>query len=207
MKKLFLIAVSIFLLFSFSYAQSFSFKDLPLEVSGFNNGNFMPGKGVAGVWSKKFHPGIRLGSRYTYLNNSKHNLFQTLRLGYFYHEHAQKGIQLYTEFGYRFKFSPSWFAEATIGGGYLLSMVDLEQFVFDQGVYQEKGWKGRNQWMAGLAISPGYSFYAQNGFPMDLYLSYHFWVQSPFVNKYVPILPNNSVHLGVIYYFNALKTL
>lgn len=203
MKRILLIPVLLLVMYTVSAQRSI--REWPLDVGIFNNGNFMPGTGFLGIWSKAVHPGVSLGTRYPYFDKTKHLLFQTARLGYFYHRHAQHGIQLYSELGYRYKFSPSFFAEARIGAGYLLSVVALQQFEWNNGVYEEKGWKGRSQFMGGTGIYPGYSLYPGTGIPVDIYIGYQFWVQAPFVNKYVPVLPHNSVYIGIIHYFNLSK--
>lgn len=186
-----------------AWTQSTFFRQLPLEITLLNNGTFLPGEGVAGVWSPELHPGAQIGTRYYYLKKGKNEVFQTLKLGYFYHQFAQHGWQLFSEIGYRRNLWQGIFAETKLGGGYLLSVVDLQQFQSNGGsTYQQKSWTGRNQWMAGLNIGLGYQISRLLPRPVDVYLAYHFWVQSPFVNKYVPILPNNSVQLGFIYYFN-----
>lgn len=186
-----------------AWTQSSFFRQLPLEITLVNNGTFLPGEGTAGIWSSKLHPGIQVGTRYYYFKKEKNELFQSLKLGYFYHQFAQQGWQLFTEIGYRQKIWQGIFAEAKLGGGYLLSVVDLQQFQTNGGTpYQQKSWTGRSQWMGGLNIGLGYQFPHLLPRPVDVYLAYHFWVQSPFVNKYVPILPNNAVQLGFIYYFH-----
>lgn len=200
MKKYILFALSLcFLPFSDIKAEDKK-QEFPIEFSFYNNGNFMPGKGILGIYSPKFHPGFRIGTRYQYLEKGNSSLYQSLYLGYFYHKHAQHGIQLYTNFIYRYDFNFGLFAEAGLGGGYLHSITNIEKFEWKEGLY-ERDKSGRAQWMADLSIKLGYSFKKQD-LPFDLYLDYQFWLQSPFVNKYVPVLPHNSVHIGVIYYWN-----
>ncbi len=177
------------------------YKQKAFELSLFNNGTFMPGKGALGIWSRTLHPGISVGKRFYYRQKEKSQLFQTAKLGYFYHRHAQHGFQLYTELGYRYKFTPDFFAEANLGVGYLHSVPALQIFELKDGVYKKPGNKGRHQFMGGLTLKVGYNLQAATKLPMDVFAGYQFWVQSPFVNKYVPVLPNNSVHLGAIYYF------
>lgn len=187
------------------FGQESASRSVPVELSFFNNGTFMPGKGRLGVWSPTFHPGFSLGTRFYYRQKEKSQLFQTVKLGYFYHRHAQHGIQLYTELGYRYQFTPAWYLEPKLGAGYLLSIPAMQMFEFKDGAYQQKPFKGRHQLMAGLNLSIGYSFRQKTKLPLDAFLGYQFWVQSPFVNKYVPVLPNNSVHIGGVYYFTKSK--
>lgn len=186
-------------------AQQAATRPVPVELSFFNNGTFMPGKGRLGVWSPTFHPGLSLGTRFYYRQKEKAQLFQAIKLGYFYHRHAQHGVQLYTELGYRYQVTPAWYLEPKLGAGYLLSIPAMQLFELKDGTYQQKSFKGRHQFMGGLNISIGYSFRQKMKIPLDAFIGYQFWVQSPFVNKYVPVLPNNSVHIGGIYYFKKSK--
>lgn len=179
-------------------------KQKAYEISFFNNGTFMPGKGKLGIWSSPFHPGIALGKHFQWKQGGKYRLFQTAKLGYFYHQNAQHGIQAYTELAYRYKFFPDWYVEPKLGVGYLLSIPAMQTFEFKNGVYEKQPFKGRNQLMGGLTLNVGYSLQHQFKLPLDAFVGYQFWVQSPFVNKYVPVLPNNSVQLGAVYYFNKL---
>lgn len=176
-------------------------QDFPLEISVFNNGNFLPGGGKLGVWSSKIHPGMRLGTRYKYLQKGNSSLYQSAYLGYFFHKNAQHAVQIYTNLLYRYDFNFPLFLEAGLGVGYLHSFTAIDIFTFEEGAYQKKANTGRAQWMADFSIKAGYAL-TKNNLPLDIYLDYQFWLQSPFVNKYVPILPHNSLHLGIIYYWN-----
>src|SRR6188472_3829621 len=99
MKQLFL---SLFLLLSLLSAGIAQNKKLPISLSIFNNGSKLPGSGYLGVFSKTIHPGFAIGTYHFYRQREKSELFQTLKLGYFYHRFAQHAIQLYTEAGYRY---------------------------------------------------------------------------------------------------------
>jgi len=167
----------------------------PLEVSIFNLGTFLPGGGKAGIWSDPIHPGFDVGTRYYWKRKNKYTVFQTAKLGYFRHVHAQHGIQLYTGLSYQYAFTPRFFATGQIGIGYLASIPDLQVFKFENGEYKRSR-KLRSQFMGELMIDIGWKI--SNSF--DVYLAYQFWLQAPFVNKYVPVLPNNAVHLGVVFY-------
>lgn len=177
-------------------------KQMGYEISVFNNGTFMPGKGTLGIWSPSLHPGIAVGKHFQLIYGKKYRLYQTAKLGYFYHQNAQHGIQAYTELAYRYKFLPDWYAEPRLGLGYLMSIPAMQMFEFKDGVYQKQAFRGRHQFMGGLALNIGYSFQGKLKVPLDVFAGYQFWVQSPFVNKYVPVLPNNTVQIGSVYYFN-----
>jgi hypothetical protein len=172
---------------------------IPLALSFFNNGTALPGTGYAGVFSKKVHPGITVGTRHLYHQKPGHELFQTLKLGYFYHQFSQHALQLYTELGYRYLFSDRISAEGLLGAGYLHAFSDVQQFRFDNGHYVKKANWGRPQLMGTASIGLGYRFAIHTSYPFRLFIKYQFWLQMPFVNKYVPVLPNTALHFGISY--------
>lgn len=172
---------------------------LPLSVSIFNNGSSLPGKGYAGVFSKTIHPGICLGTAHSYRKQEKSELFQTLKLGYFYHRHNQHAVQLYSELGYRYLTRSGFYGEALLGAGYLHSFADVAQFKWEGGRYVRKTNLGRPQLMMTVSLGAGYDLSGRSKLPLRIFLQYQFWLQAPFVKKYVPLLPNTALHAGVIY--------
>jgi hypothetical protein len=179
-----------------SHAQQGS---LPVSVSIFNNGTSLPGQGYAGIFSKTIHPGITFGTYHIYRKKAKSELFQTAKLGYFYHRHAQHAVQLYSELGYRYLTKSGFYGEALLGAGYLHSFADVQQFKLEDGKYVKKANLGRPQFMATFSLGAGYDLQAKGKLPLRLFLQYQFWMQTPFVNKYVPLLPNAALHIGAIY--------
>ncbi len=174
-------------------------KKFPVSISLFNNGTSLPGQGYIGVFSKTIHPGLNIGTYHLYRKQKKSELFQTVKLGYFYHRHAQHGLQLYSELGYRYLTSAGIYGEALLGAGYLHSFADVQQFKWENGSYVKKANWGRPQFMGTVSLAAGYDF-QKNKLPLRAFLQYQFWLQAPFVNKYVPLLPNSALHLGVIYF-------
>lgn len=182
-----------------NYAQDYFQKSIPIEITLTNTGTFLPGGGQLGIWSATLHPGLQIGTQITYAQFSKSKIYQTAKIGYFHHKYAQNAWQFLTEFGYQYQLNSGLFFSPKIGVGYLHSSPNLEVFTFDNGNYQLQNYKGRHQLMGGITALIGYNFSPKMNIPLEAYLGYNFWVQSPFVNKYVPVLPNNSVQLGVIY--------
>lgn len=181
-------------------------RELPISLSIFNNGTAMPGGGYLGVFSKTVHPGLTLGTYHSYRKSKQSDLFQTIKLGYFYHRHAQHAIQLYTELGYRHNIYRQIYAEALFGVGYLHSIADLQQFKFDNGKYVPLNSTGRPQAMVAASLIAGYNLQQACNIPLKLFVQYQFGIQTPFVNKYVPLLPNAAFHIGGIYTLTTHKS-
>ena len=178
-----------------------SFNPVPVGLSFFNNSTQLP---FGALLYTPIHPGVCV-SRYLYYGNSgvDRGFYQTFNLGYFYHRYAQHAVQLYTETGYRYL--TGWDKlgiEAELGGGYLHAFPDEEFFTLNKdGVYEKKAGTDRAQIMGGLSRGATYDLLFAEALPIRLFLHYQFWLQYPFVNEYVPVLPNTALHVGVIYCF------
>jgi hypothetical protein len=174
---------------------SFGQRSLPVSLSFFDNQTQL----LTAVFGGRFHPGLSIGTYHLYRQKPHHEWFQTLKLGYFYHQFSEQAVQLYTEAGYRYLHKSGTYAEALAGVGYLHAFPDVQQFDFENGRYVQKKNFGRPQFMATAALLLGYDFDKKGKWPLRLFLEYQFWLQMPFVNKYVPVLPNTAIHLGVVY--------
>ncbi len=181
-------------------------KLLPLSVSVFNNGTALPGKGYAGIFSKTVHPGLTLGTAHVYRQTASSEIFQTLKLGYFYHRHNQHALQLYSELGYRYLTGSGFYGEGLLGAGYLHAFADVQQFQWEDGRYVKKANLGRPQLMFAASLAAGYDLHKKTNLPLKLFLQYQFWLQTPFVKKYVPLLPNTALHIGAIYSITRHRT-
>lgn len=172
---------------------------ITLTAAVFNASSLLPGAGNLLVTATPIHPGFNLGAEFLWREGGHHRWIQTAKLGYFYHRYSQYAVQLYTEFGYRRHFggTQQFALEARLGGGYLHAISDLDQFETSvEGNYEKKHTLGRPQAMFGLALGPQYTFEITKGIPLRLYIDYQFFMQTPFVKKYVPMLPYTALHIG-----------
>ena len=62
-------------------------------------------------------PGIELGYGFNWKTKTKHDWFQEIKVFYFYHRFVQHGISIYTDIGYRYKFSRELSAGVAFGAG------------------------------------------------------------------------------------------
>ncbi len=179
---------------------------LPMVVSVFNNATLLPGGGKLGVFGIPVHPGISIGTEFTYNDDPDDQLYQTAKLGYHYHHYVQHSVQLYSEFGYRHYFKWPIDISPRIGVGYLHSFPNAQIYELDsEGVYQRTGQWGRPQLMASMALEVGYTLMENTNGPLRAFLAYQFYLQMPFVQEYVPLMPNTALHLGVSLPFWDLK--
>ena len=170
----------------------------PLNVSVFSNAASLPPGVLTKLFSEPLHPGITIGTAFRYNSHPKHALFQTAKLGYFYHRYSQHAIQLYSEAGYRYHTNVGLDFGPMLGGGYLHTIPATQVFVLNEnGQYKRKNNLGSPQAMISTALELGYTPNKMAPTPIRFYLNYQFWLQFPFVRQYVPLLPGTAMHLGV----------
>ncbi|HSI78074.1 MAG TPA: hypothetical protein VK957_19410 [Lunatimonas sp.] len=167
-------------------------KDRHLLLSVFNSGTQLPGNFI----TLPIHPGVSAGIEFAHNRSTVNRWFQTAKLGMLYHQYSQTAVQLYSEGGYRRSVWRGLSAELRIGLGYLHSFTDVPIFKLNsEGTYRQVSKFGRPQFMAGGALGMGYTF-RKAAHPWRIQLDYQFYVQTPFINEYVPLLPVNVLHVG-----------
>lgn len=166
---------------------------LPFIISVFKVATLLPGS--SGGFSP-IHPGLSAGTEFRYNHSRKNQWFQTAKLAVSYHQYVQTSVQLFSEAGYRRDIWRGFGAEMRLGAGYLHSFPGVEFFQLKDGVYEKKNRIGRPQLMLTSAV--GISYTLRSGkLPMRVFLDYQFYLQMPFINQYVPLVPNTVVHAGV----------
>lgn len=177
-----------------------------LSIALTDNASAYPFSTFAGYFHAPIHPGIELGWSRNFREKKKHDWFRDVKLGYFYHRFVQHGIPLYVNYGYRYKFSKRFNADAALGAGYFHSIAAVEVLKLDDaGNYKNAKGIGRPQAMAALTIGTGYIFQINKDQPVKLFLQYQARIQTPFVKSYVPILPYNQAAIGVSFLFPSTK--
>ncbi|MGH2564104.1 MAG: hypothetical protein ACRDE5_06310 [Ginsengibacter sp.] len=145
------------------------------------------------------NPGIELGYGFNWKTKPKHDWFQEFKLSYFYHRFVQHVIPLYTDIGYRYKFSSSLSAQASLGAGYMQSIPATAKLKLDanaNGEYKKDKGIGRAQAIAVVGFSIGYIIHSSVKNAPRFFITYQQFLQTPFVKAYVPILPYNSLIIG-----------
>jgi hypothetical protein len=152
------------------------------------------------------HPGVEFGYSFNWRTKSKHDWYQEVKLSYFYHRFVQHAIQLYTGFGYQYKFSSKWAVQTAIGAGYMHSIPATAQLKLqDDGNYTSGRGIGRMQAMGTVNIGIAHTFNPNAGKPITMFVTYQQILQTPFINAYVPLLPYNSLLIGISTSLNNQK--
>lgn len=168
------------------------FTQLTLETG--NAVTALPFIGAPQLFYTNYHPFTTLGARLVWKEKGKHAWEQSFNLGYIYHRFVQHSIPLFTETIYRYDFNKSFRMRAHLGLGYLHSIPDTERFELnDQGEYEKISNLGRSQAGVKFSISAAYALTQE----LQLSLNYGVLGQLPFVKSYVPLLPYNTIQLGI----------
>lgn len=161
-----------------------------------NNAGF-PFSEFGDLFKSPLHPGIEFSYGINWRRKPKHDWFQQVRLGYFYHRYVQHGIPLYTSLGYRYKLR-RFLAEASLGAGYLHSIPATAQFkLSDNGEYKNSKGIGRMQGMVTFDIGTGYVLNPRSKTPFTAFATYQQRIQTPFIRSYVPLMPYNNLLVGL----------
>ena len=192
MKKNSLAILFIFLIL-FSSAQN----SREISVAFLNTASAYPFSQFGKLFSGIEHPGIEMGYGFNWRTKSKHDWYQEIKVSYFYHRFVQTGIPLYTDIGYRYKFSSSLRAQVAVGAGYMQSIPATAKLkLSDNGEYKYDKGIGRSQAVAVLNLGIGYMIHPASKKSANIFVTYQQFLQTPFVKAYVPILPYNSLLIG-----------
>jgi hypothetical protein len=170
-------------------------RDKPLIVSVFNVGAQLPSFSLI---TAPLHPGLSAGTEFYYNESTKNRFFQTVKAGFYYHQYIQTSVQIYSEAGYRRSVWRGTAAEFRLGAGYLHAFTGTEVFQLEEGVYRKKTNWGRPQFMGSTAFGLSYQKPAAEKAPR-FFLDYQFFLQMPFIRKYVPMAPAAVLHIGAAF--------
>lgn len=193
--KAFIITISLFIaIFVNPVSTSAQRKITQFTLETGNAVTAMPFVGAPQLFYTNYHPFTTIGARLVWKEKGNHAWEQSFNLGYIYHRFVQHSIPLFTETIYRYDFNKSFCMRAHLGVGYLHSIPATDRFELnDQGTYEKIRNLGRAQVAVKFSISAAYSL-SQD---LQLTLNYGVLGQLPFVKSYVPLLPYNTIQLGI----------
>lgn len=181
-------------LISVSYLGMAQRKLSTISVEAGNAITALPFLGAPQLFYSNYHPYITVGTALVWTEKGKHAWEQTFNLGYIYHRFVQHSIPIFTETIYRLNTGKNFALRAHLGVGYLHSIPGTDRFELnDDGEYEKIKNLGRAQGMGKISFS---GLYRVNS-SYSLSLNYGVIMQGPFVKSYVPLLPYNTIQLGV----------
>jgi hypothetical protein len=169
-----------------------------VSIAAFTTQNDLPFGKSAGLFREIVHPGIEAGYGKIISPKQKHEWFGELKFAYFFHRFVQHGIPVYLNFGYRYKINNRFFAETSLGAGYMHSIPATAKLKLNEnGEYINNKGIGRMQATASYSLGLGYTLRPNAEKPVKIFTVYQQRLQMPFVKSYVPILPYNSFMIGI----------
>ncbi len=173
---------------------------LPFHFSMFHNAPSLPFQGTG--FTPPIHPGLEAGTSFTLGKGADHRWELQPALGYFYHRLAHHGIHLRGKARYTRFFSERTGLHVHGDLGYLHTIPHIAFYETGGSNGVQRALRGgRPQLLTGLGLGPDFRLAPDAG--LTVFLDYRFWLQWPFVNQYVPLLPNTAVHLGVKFELNG----
>jgi hypothetical protein len=145
------------------------------------------------------HPAIQIGTDFTYRGRVHSRLYQTVNLGYVFHNHLYQGIWLNTEAGYDYRFSFGLNLKALLGAGYLHTFATRQEYQFKDGKYSAGADGGNPRLMVSLALGVGYRFANDAGKGPEVFLLYKPWIEYPYSPGFIPVMTHISMEAGARY--------
>jgi hypothetical protein len=164
-----------------------------------NNVVSLPITGIPATTFAQFHPGVDLFLGCKLNNHSRHQWWTHADLGVYYHRFFQTGIRLHGSIDYRYLVSDRFAVEAGLIAGYMHSFTWYDIFKMNaDGVYEKiPKLKGRPQVLGGLRLGATTPLMPASFDGLALHLDLRTWLQAPFAGAYIPIIPTNSLMIGV----------
>lgn len=167
---------------------------LPISVSVFNEGTALP---FTQFLTLPLHPGVQVGTEFTYHRKGPNRIYQTANLAYFYHNYMAQGYSLNTEIAYEFRAKFGLAFGALLGAGYLHTFSTQAEYRLVNGEYVRKRDRGNPRLMPSLALDLGYYIKSKNTPGTKIFLRYQGWAEYPFSPGFIPIMTHINLHLGV----------
>lgn len=196
MKQYFLLAFAITLLTLNAKAQS---HPVPVTVLVFNEATAIP---FTRVLTTPVHPGIQVGSNFSYKERIHTHLFQTVNIGYFFHSKLNQGFFINTELAYDYKFNFGLNIKTSIGIGYLFSFNTQKGYQFKNGTYQIGRDKGNSRAMLSLGTGLGYRLQKSNLYSPEIFMMYQSWAEYPYSPGFIPVMTHTNLQLGTKIFIN-----
>ena len=172
-------------------------KSFPVIISVFNESTAVP---FTRFFTIPIHPGIQVGTEFSYITKKHGKLFQTANLSYFYHNYLNQGIGITTELGYEYRLTFGLAFEALLGVGYLHTFATTEEFVFKDGQYVKKTDTGNSRLYPTISLETGYYFQPSDKTSPKIFLRYQSWAEYPYSPGFIPLMTHINLHLGVKFF-------
>lgn len=153
-------------------------------------------------WSRPLHPTFQLGTEFRYNIHAHHYLYQTVNVGYIYHEHLYQGAYLNSELGYDYRMGFGLSLKTLFGVGYLHTVSTEEEYQFEDGQYSGGKDVGNSRVMPSLSIGLGFRTHGKNSNSPEIMVLYRSWVEFPYSPGFISLMSHTDLGVGIKFYIN-----
>jgi hypothetical protein len=177
-------------------------KSIPISISFFNESTAIPFTRLVTI---PVHPGLQVGTEFNYRAGEHSRLFQTVNIGYFYHQYLAQGIGINTELGYEYRLKSGLAFQGLFGVGYMHTFTTAEEFIFSNGQYEQQADQGNARVTPSLSFDLGYYLRKTAINSPKIFVRYQSWAEYPYSPDFIPVMTHINLHLGARF-FIQLKT-
>ena len=187
-KKLLFILILIIPIISFGQEKS-----IPINISVYNEATAIP---FTRFVTTPIHPGIQIGTEFNFKTKEHSRLFQTANLNYFFHNHLNQGIGIFSEIAYEYRLKSGFAITGLLGLGYMHTFNVSEEFTFTNGHYEKKTDKGNPRLYPSISFDVGYYLKKATKNNTKIFLRYQSWVEYPYSPGFIPAMTHINLHIG-----------
>ena len=169
----------------------------PLTLSFFNESTSVP---YSSLLTSPVHPGIQLGTEFTWKESRHFRLYPSVSIGYMFHRKLFQGLYANIELGVDYKTSFGLNLKSKIGLGYLHTFSTQQEFQFKNGEYTSERDTGNPRLMPSFTTGLGYRLHPRKNDSPEVFLLYQSWLEYPYSPGFIPVMAHTSLHLGVKFY-------
>lgn len=151
------------------------------------------------LFYSQFHPGIEATYSKQLNKDSKNKFYLNGNIGYYYHQFVQSLVKIYPTVSYERAINKRLDINLGLGAGYGLSFEGDNAFTLqDNGSYKNKSFLGaRSQYLIAFELATAFALAKDKLNSPELLIQFKSFMQGTYVKSYVPLLPINSVNIGV----------
>jgi hypothetical protein len=190
------ILIPLVIAWAFFIADVASGQAFPLRLTVGNESTAIP---FTRFFTVPVHPSVQAGTDFTYRNLTHSTLYQTVNLGYIFHNYLYQGLWLNTEAGYDYKFGFGLNLKALLGVGYLHTFTTQQEYQFKEGEYVGGTDWGNPRLMVTLAIGAGFRIQKDKEDSPEVFILYKPWIEYPYSPGFIPVMTHITLEAGFRY--------
>ena len=174
-------------------------KGFPIRILLGNESTAVP---FTKLGSRPVHPTFQLGTEFRYNTDESHYIYQTVNVGYLYHEHLFQGAYLNSELGYDYRMGFGLNLKALLGVGYLHTFSTEEEYQFEDGQYTNGEDLGNSRIMPSLSVGLGYRINKKKPNSPEIMVLYRSWIEFPYSPGFISLMSHTDLSIGIKFYIN-----